>query len=435
MKISVVGSGYVGLVAGACFADMGNDVICQDIDSKKIRVLNSGKVPIFEPALRKLIEKNANARRLRFTADFGKAVNHADVIFIAVGTPPRTDGGADLSYIENVTRGIAAIAKEPKIVVEKSTVPVLTGEKIEQILRCSNGNAAKGKCIPHMVVSNPEFLREGSAVKDFLEPDRIVIGTNSEKARAVMRKLYAPLKAKMVFTDIKSAEIIKHASNSFLATKISFINAIANICEKTGANVEEVAQGMGLDKRIRPNFLSAGLGYGGFCFPKDVDAFIWIAQRSGYDFALLREVQKINQLQRQIFVKKVEDALWVLRDKKIGVLGLAFKPNTDDMRFAPSIDIINALQLEGAKVRVYDPQAMERAKGILQNVEYCNNTYDAAKDADALLFLTEWDEFRKIDLQKVKRLMRQPVVCDGRNIFNPKQLRQFGFNYISIGRL
>ncbi|MCX6799225.1 MAG: UDP-glucose/GDP-mannose dehydrogenase family protein [Candidatus Diapherotrites archaeon] len=434
MKISVIGCGYVGLVAATCFAEMGNDVVCQDIDGEKIRALEGGKVPIFEPGLEELIKKNVRAKRLSFTVDFEKVVLHGEVIFIAVGTPPRDDGGADLSYIENVARGIAAIAKVPKIVVEKSTVPVLTGERVEQVLKCGNGNAGK-ECIQHMVVSNPEFLREGSAVKDFLEPDRIVIGTNSEKARAVMEKLYAPLKAKIVFTDIKSAELIKHASNSFLAAKISFINAVANICEKTGANIQDVAYGMGLDKRIGASFLNAGLGYGGACFPKDVDAFIWIAERNGYDFGILKEVQKINRLQRALFAKKVEDILWVLKDKTIGVLGLAFKPNTDDMRLAPSIDIINALQKEGAKIKAYDPEAMERAKTVLRGVEYCNSMYDVAKDADALLFLTELDEFRKIDFEKVKKLMRQQVICDGRNMFNPAELRSLGFNYVSIGRV
>ena len=434
MKLSVIGSGYVGLVAATCFAEMGNDVVCQDIDGEKISALESGKVPIFEPGLEDLIKKNVGAKRLSFTVDFEKAVLHGEVIFIAVGTPPRDDGGADLSYIENVARGIAAVAKTPKIVVEKSTVPVLTGERVEQVLKCGNGHPGKA-CIPHIVVSNPEFLREGSAVKDFLGPDRIVIGTNSEKARAVMEKLYAPLKAKIVFTDIKSAELIKHASNSFLAAKISFINAVANICEKTGANIQVVAYGMGLDKRIGASFLNAGLGYGGACFPKDVDAFIWIAERNGYDFGFLKEVQKINRLQRALFAKKVEDILWVLKDKTIGVLGLAFKPNTDDMRLAPSIDIINALQREGAKIKAYDPEAMERAKAILHGVEYCSSMYDAAKDADALLFLTEWDEFRKIDFEKVKKLMRQQVICDGRNMFNPAELRSLGFNYVSVGRL
>jgi len=434
MKLSVIGSGYVGLVAATCFAEMGNDVVCQDIDGEKISALESGKVPIFEPGLEDLIKKNVGAKRLSFTVDFEKAVLHGEVIFIAVGTPPRDDGGADLSYIENVARGIAAVAKTPKIVVEKSTVPVLTGERVEQVLKCGNGHPGKA-CISHMVVSNPEFLREGSAVRDFLGPDRIVIGTNSEKARAVMEKLYAPLKAKIVFTDIKSAELIKHASNSFLAAKISFINAVANICEKTGANIQDVAYGMGLDKRIGASFLNAGLGYGGACFPKDVDAFIWIAERNGYDFGFLKEVQKINRLQRALFAKKVEDILWVLKDKTIGVLGLAFKPNTDDMRLAPSIDIINALQREGAKIKAYDPEAMERAKAILHGVEYCSSMYDAAKDADALLFLTEWDEFRKIDFEKVKKLMRQQVICDGRNMFNPAELRSLGFNYVSVGRL
>ncbi len=435
MNISVIGTGYVGLVAGACFADMGHNVVCQDIDKKKIETLNSGKIPIYEPGLDKLIKKNEEAKRLEFTKDMGKAVTHGKVIFIAVGTPPRDDGGADLSYVENVARSISAIAREQKIVVEKSTVPVLTGERVEQVLHCSNGDAKAGKCIKHLVVSNPEFLREGSAVEDFLKPDRIIVGTDRQEAREVMKEIYAPLKAEIVFTDIKSSEIIKHASNSFLAAKISFINAIANICEATGANVDDVARGMGLDSRIGPSFLRAGLGYGGFCFPKDVDAFIWIAERNGYDFAMLKEVQKINQGQRERFVKKVEDLLWVMKDKTIGVLGLAFKPNTDDMRFAPSVDIIQALQREGAKIKAYDPVAMERAKGILENVEYCSDMYEVAKDADALLFLTEWDEFKKIDLEKVKGLMKQAIICDGRNIFKPEQMAKLGFNYTGIGRV
>lgn len=435
MNISVIGTGYVGLVAGACFADMGHNVVCQDIDKEKIGILNSGKIPIYEPGLAGLIKKNEAAKRLEFTSDMEKAVSHGKVIFIAVGTPPRDDGGADLSYVENVARSISAIAKEPKIVVEKSTVPVLTGERVEQVLHCSNGDAKAGKCIKHMVVSNPEFLREGSAVEDFLKPDRVVVGTNSDEARKVMKELYAPLNAEIVFTDIKSSEIIKHASNSFLAAKISFINAVANICEATGANVDDVARGMGLDSRIGPSFLNAGLGYGGFCFPKDVDAFIWIAERNGYDFAMLKEVQKINQGQREIFVKKVEDLLWVMKGKTIGVLGLAFKPNTDDMRFAPSVDIIRALQKEGAKIKAFDPEAMERAKGILENVEYCSDMYEVAKDADALLFLTEWDEFKKIDLKKVRGLMKQAIICDGRNIFRPEQMAKLGFNYTGIGRV
>jgi len=435
MKIAVIGTGYVGLVAGTCFADMGNDVICIDINEEKIRMLNEGKVPIFEPGLEPLIKKNVKAGRLFFTKDFDDAIVKSDIVFIAVGTPPRPKGDADLSYVENCARGIAAVAKKPKIVVEKSTVPVQTCERIIQILDCNDGDG-NGKCIKHEVVSNPEFLREGSAVKDFLEPDRIVIGTESEHARKIMQQLYAPLKSKILFTDIKSAEIIKHASNSFLAAKISFINAVASICEKTGADIGMVAEGMGLDKRIGKTFLNAGIGYGGYCFPKDAEAFVRIAEKNGYDFKLLREVQAINDAQKKNFVKKVEDALWNLNGKTICVLGLAFKPDTDDMRFAPSIDIINELLGEGAKVKAFDPVAMENAKKIFgEKIEYCNDMYDALKGADALLFLTEWNEFKKIDFAKAKKLLRQPFVFDGRNMFNPKEMRSMGFKYSSIGRI
>lgn len=435
MKIAVIGTGYVGLVAGTCFADMGNDAVCVDINEEKIKMLNEGRVPIFEPGLEPLIKKNAKAGRLSFTTNFDDAITKSELIFIAVGTPPRPKGDADLSYVENAARGIAAVAKKPKIVVEKSTVPVQTCERIIQILDCNDGNG-DGKCVKHEVVSNPEFLREGSAVKDFLEPDRIVIGTESKHARKVMQELYAPLKSKILFTDIKSAEIIKHASNSFLAAKISFINAVAAICEKTGADISLVAEGMGLDNRIGKTFLNAGIGYGGFCFPKDVEAFIRIAEKNGYDFRLLKEVQAVNDFQKKNFVKKVEDALWNLNRKTICVLGLAFKPNTDDMRFAPSIDIINELLEEGAKVKAFDPVAMENTKRILgEKIQYCNDMYDAVKGADALLFLTEWDEFKKIDFARAKKLLKQPFVFDGRNMFEPKEMRALGFKYTSIGRI
>ncbi len=433
MKIAVIGTGYVGLVAGTCFADMGHDVICVDIDEEKIKVLNEGKVPIYEPGLEELIAKNK--AKIVFTTDFDDAVRKSEVVFIAVGTPPKPNGGADLSYVENVARGIAVAAKKPKIVVEKSTVPVQTCERIIQVLDCNNGDG-NGNGVKHTVVSNPEFLREGSAVVDFLKPDRVVIGTDNEKARNAMEELYAPLKAEMVFTDIKSAELIKHASNSFLAAKISFINSVANVCEKTGADIEMVAKGMGLDKRIGPSFLNAGIGYGGFCFPKDVEAFIAISEKNGYDFKILKEVQDVNKFQKENFVKTVEDALWNLNGKTIGILGLAFKPNTDDMRFAPSIDIVNALLKEGAKVKAFDPEAMERAKTIFgDKIEYCKDKYEVAEQADAVLFLTEWKQFVEIDLDKMKKSMKQFFVFDGRNIFKPKAMRAKGFKYESIGRL
>ncbi len=433
MNIAVIGTGYVGLVAGTCFAELGHDVICVDIDKEKIKILNEGKVPIYEPGLEELIAKNKG--KIVFTTDFDDAVRKSTVVFIAVGTPPKASGGADLSFVENVARGIAAAAKKPKIVVEKSTVPVQTCERIIQVLDCNDGDN-NGKCIKHIVVSNPEFLREGSAVKDFLNPDRIVIGSNDENARKTMEELYAPLKAEMVFTDIKSAELIKHASNSFLATKISFINAVANVCEKTGADIAMVAKGMGLDKRIGPSFLNAGIGYGGFCFPKDVEAFIRISEKNGYKFKILEEVQAVNKFQKENFVKTIEDALWNLNGKTIGVFGLAFKPNTDDMRFAPSIDIINALLKEGAKVKAFDPEAMERAKAILgDKIEYCKDMYAVSEGVDAVLFLTEWKQFVEIDLDKLKKLMKDVFVFDGRNIFDPIAMRAKGFKYESIGRL
>jgi len=435
MNVAVIGTGYVGLVAGTCFADMGNDVICVDIDEEKIKILNEGKCPIYEPGLPELIKKNVEGGRLSFTTDFDNAVVKSKIIFIAVGTPPKAKGDADMTYIENVARGIASVLKEPKIVVEKSTVPVQTCERIIQVLDC-NELGDGGKCIKHMVVSNPEFLREGSAVEDFLKPNRLVVGVEDQIAKDALDELYKPLNANILFTDIKSAELIKHASNSFLATKISFINAVATVCEKTGADVEKVAEGMGLDKRIGRAFLNAGIGYGGFCFPKDVEAFIRISEKNGYDFGLLKEVQAVNRAQKEAFVKKVEDALWNLKGKTIGVLGLAFKPNTDDMRFAPSIDIINGLLEEGAEVKAFDPEAMSRAKAVFgDKIEYCADMYEAAKDVDALLFLTEWPDFAKIDLDKVKAGMKQPFVFDGRNMFEPKEMRKKGFKYESIGRL
>jgi len=429
LDVAVVGTGYVGLVAGACFAEMGNKVHCVDIDKKKIEILNSGKCPIYEPGLEPLLERNAKAGRLFFTTDIKKAVKESAIIFIAVGTPPKPNGDADLSFVENVARTIAETATESKIVVEKSTVPVETGERIASVLKLYNPHK-----VEFFVVSNPEFLREGSAVKDFLEPDRIVIGTDSGHARKIMEELYKPLNAKILFTDVKSAEIIKHASNSFLATKISFINAVANICEKTGADIKKVAEGMGLDKRIGRSFLDSGIGYGGFCFPKDVEAFIRISEKLGYDFKLLREVQSVNENQRKIFVKKIEKKLWNLNGKKIGVLGLSFKPNTDDMRFAPSIEIIKMLQQEGANISAFDPAAMERAKADLNGIEYCENCYDAAKDSEALLILTEWQEFLNLDFKKIKDSMKTPFLFDGRNCLEQAEMKKIGFNYCGVGR-
>ncbi len=428
MKIGIVGTGYVGLVTGACLSDIGHVVTCTDIDEKKIEMLNRLQMPIFEPGLDEIVKKNANAKRLFFSIDLDKMISENNVIFIAVGTPPKKDGDADLSYVENIVRRIAGVAKEPKLVVEKSTVPVETGEKIQEVLKEYNP-----KNLDFGVVSNPEFLREGTAIQDFMKPDRIVIGTASEDAKKTMAEIYAPLKAKIIFTDIKSAEMIKHASNSFLATKISFINAVATVCDATGANVKQVAEGMGLDPRIGPSFLCAGLGYGGICFPKDVDAFIKMAEKTGSDFGILKEVQKVNALQRKFFVKKIEKALWVVKGKTIAVLGLSFKPNTDDLRLAPSIDVINSLLEEGAKVKVFDPHAMEKAKEILKGVEFCNSEYDAAKGADALALVTEWKQFLELDFKKIKSIMRSPIIVDGRNAFNKKELEKLGFKYFGMG--
>ncbi|MBW2970925.1 UDP-glucose/GDP-mannose dehydrogenase family protein, partial [Candidatus Woesearchaeota archaeon] len=368
MKVAIIGTGYVGLVTGTCLAEIGHRVICVDNNKDKINVLNSGGIPIYEPGLLELIKKNVAAKRLIFSTELPSAVKQSEVIFIAVGTPPRDDGSADLSYVENVARQVAQAMERYTVVVEKSTVPVETGEWVKRTIELYNKRG-----IPFDVVSNPEFLREGSAVKDFLEPDRIVVGVGSKKAEKIMRELYEPIKSELVVTDIKSAELIKHASNSFLATKISFINAVANVCEKTGADIKMVAHGMGLDSRIGPRFLNAGIGYGGSCFPKDVDAFIHISDNVGYDFRLLKEVQAINKLQREKFLRKVHDAMWIVKDKRIAIWGLSFKPNTDDMREAPSIDVINALQREGAKITAHCPGALETAKEHLKGVEMHKN--------------------------------------------------------------
>jgi len=429
MKIAVIGAGYVGLTSGTCFAELGNDVICVDIDKEKIDMLNNNKIPIYEPGLKELVERNMKEGRLKFTTNIKEAVRNSEIIFICVGTPPKNNGEADLSYVEDVARQIAEHMESYKVIVEKSTVPVETGEKVAETIKLNNKHNAEFD-----VVSNPEFLREGSAVNDTFNPDRIVIGTDSKKAADMMERLYEPIKAPLIVTDIRSAEIIKHASNSFLATKISFINAIANICEKTGADIEKVAEGMGYDKRIGKAFLNAGIGYGGFCFPKDSAAFISIAEKYGYDFKLLKEVQEINERQKEFFIKKIEKALWNLKDKEIGILGLAFKPNTDDMRFAPSIDIISYLQKEGAKIKAYDPEAVENAKKLLKDVEYCKDPYEAAESADALLVLTEWNEFKELDLDKIKDLMKSKLIIDGRNIYNPEEMKKLSFKYISMGR-
>ncbi len=427
MKVGVVGCGYVGLTTGVCLAELGHNVIGFDNDEEKIKNLLSGKIPIFEPGLEQLIEKNK--KRIRFSTNVKDVVFNSEVIFICVGTPSNPDGSPDLSYVENVSVEIAKYIDEYKVIVEKSTVPVETALWIKKTIE-----KYKNKDVSFDIVSNPEFLREGSAINDFLNPDRIVIGVDSEKAKKIMLELYKKIKAPKIVVDIKSAEIIKHASNSFLATKISFINAVANICELAGADIEKVALGMGLDKRIGKDFLKTGIGYGGSCFPKDVDAFIWISQKLGYDFGLLKEVKKINQRQKEIFVEKIENALWILKNKTIGILGLSFKPNTDDIREAPSLYIVSKLKQKGAKIKAYDPKAIEKFKKVYPDIEYCKNPYEVAKNSDCLTILTEWDEFKKLNLNRLKKLMKHPLIIDGRNIFEIEKMQKLGFHYISIGR-
>ena len=431
MRITVIGAGYVGLVTAACLADLGNDVICNDIDKDKISKLNQGMVPIYEPGLKDLIKRNRKEKRIVFTTSLKEAVGKSEVIFIAVGTPPKENGEADLTHVEAVAMGIARYMTSYHLVVEKSTTPVETGMWIKRTLEA---NARKG--VKFDVASNPEFLREGSAIEDFMHPDRIVIGVESKRAKDTLLELYRPLGAEIIVTNINSAEIIKHASNSFLATKISFINAVANVCEKAGADIEEVARGMGFDKRIGRAFLNAGIGFGGFCFPKDIEAFIHISDKLGYDFELLKAVKRINEKQRTVLIGKIEKVVWNIKGKTIAVLGLAFKPNTDDMRFAPAVEIIERLIGEGAVIKAYDPQSMERARAIpeLKNVKFCRGPYDAVKGAECAVILTEWNEFKEIDLKKVKKLLKQPVIIDGRNIYDPKKMKELGFRYYCIGR-
>jgi UDPglucose 6-dehydrogenase len=429
MKVCMIGTGYVGLVSGTCFADIGHEVICVDNDKRKVDVLKKGGIPIYEPGLNELVKKNVAAGRLSFTTDTREGVDKALFVFIAVGTPPKDNGEPDLSSIEQVATEIGAAMRDYKIIVEKSTVPVQTGRWVRTVVERFSKHSKEFD-----VASNPEFLREGSAITDFLHPDRIVLGVESDRAAEKLLELYKPIDAPKIVTDIASAELIKHASNSFLSTKISFINALSVICEKSGADILKVAEGMGLDHRIGREFLNAGAGFGGFCFPKDLRAFIGISAKMGYDFRLLKEVENINEEQMLSVVKKTEDILWNLRDKKIGVLGLAFKPNTDDMRFAPSITIIRALQKEGAAIKAYDPVAVERAKMIMPDIEYCKSPYDVAMGVDAIVLVTEWDEFEKMDLHKIKDAMRQPVFVDGRNLFDPQKMKELGFIYTGIGR-
>lgn len=429
MRISIIGTGYVGLVTGTCFAEVGHRVICVDCDAGKIRLLQQGGIPIYEPGLGELVKQNVDQGRLSFTTSIKEAVDQSDIIFIAVPTPPMPDGAVDLSFIEGVARDIASAMTSYKIVVDKSTVPVKTGEKVAETIK----RYCKAK-VEFDVVSNPEFLREGFAVEDFLHPDRVVIGVASERPVQAMKEVYAPYKAPIIVTDINSAELIKHAANSFLALKISYINAVSVICEATGANVQEVANGIGMDARIGRRFLDASLGFGGSCFPKDLSAFIKISEQLGYDFNLLKEVQLINARQMERFIKKISDTLWVLKDKKIGVLGLAFKQNTDDVRMSPAIDLCQRLQKEGAKLRVHDPKAMEKAKAVLSDAIYVADMNGVADGCDALVIATEWPEFKKLDLERARKTMTHPIMFDGRNLFDPKEMERLGFIYKSVGR-
>jgi UDPglucose 6-dehydrogenase len=431
MEIAIIGSGYVGLVTGTCFAEVGHDVICVDNDERKVRALQSGIIPIYEPGLEDLVHRNVAARRLRFTTSIADGVDNSQVIFIAVPTPPQSDGSVDLTYIERVAREIAAVLKSYRVIVDKSTVPVKTGEKVADTIRRYNKADAEFD-----VVSNPEFLREGCAVDDLMHPDRIVIGANSDRALGLMGKIYEPFMAPVMVTDINSAELIKHAANSFLALKISYINAVSAICEASGADVQKVADGIGADKRIGRSFLSAGLGYGGSCFPKDIAAFIAISDQLGTPFNLLKEVQRINQSQRERFLKKLRDTLWVLKEKRLAVWGLTFKPDTDDVRSSVAIELVNDLTREGAHVAAYDPKGTEKVREfkLCPDAVLASSALEAVRDAEALIIATEWKEFENVDFSEVRRLMHTPLIFDGRNLLDPNTMRNLGFQYHGIGR-
>ncbi len=428
-NICMIGAGYVGLVTGACLADLGNRVVCLDVDQEKIDKVKKGIMPIYEPGLEEVVKRNAAAGRLDFSTDYAAALKEATLIFIAVGTPSGVDGEADLDYVQSAAEGIAAHLDHPLIVINKSTVPIGTGDWVAGIIEHN-----KKSDVPFSVVSNPEFLREGSAVHDFMFPDRVVLGSTDQEAAETVANLYLSLQCPILITDLRTAEMIKYASNAFLATKISFINEISAICERLGADIKVVGRGMGLDKRIGAAFLEAGIGYGGSCFPKDVKALTYMAEVNGCHPQLLRAVSDINRAQRIGILQKLRGLLRNLEGKTVGVLGLAYKPNTDDMREAPSIEIIKLLRREGANVRAYDPVAMNVAKRLLSNITFCNNAYEVAEGVHALVIVTEWNEFKQLDMTRIKAAMQQPILVDGRNIYQPEEMKQLGFTYRGIGR-
>ncbi len=432
MDIAVIGTGYVGLVTGAGLADFGNDVVCVDVDVKKIDALQNGQIPIYEPGLDHLVSKNVKEGRLRFTTDLNEAISGARAIFIAVGTPPKADGSADLRFVEQVAHSIAEHMNGPKLIITKSTVPIGTGRMIEGII-ASHDTGHKAS-----IVSNPEFLREGSAIEDFMKPDRVVIGASDTESADLMKEIYAPLHSleiPFVVTNVESSELIKYAANGFLATKITFINEIAVVCEKVGADVHDVAIGMGLDTRIGPKFLQAGPGFGGSCFPKDTSAMAEISRRHGYEFQIMEAVLRVNDAVKMRMIDKIVQAVdGGVKGKTIGVLGLAFKPETDDMRDSPAIPIIQGLQARGARIRAYDPQAMENAKQFFEDIEYCHDAYATAEGSDALVLATEWNVFRALDFDRVKKALNAPVLVDLRNVYDVNRMRALGFSYTSVGR-
>jgi len=448
VRLTVIGCGYVGLVTGACLAAAGHEVFCTDIDDQRIDLLKAGKVPIYEEHLEEVLKRAAAEKKISYTSDAGQAIRSGEVIFICVGTPPKESGEADLSAIDHVARQIATEAKTSKLVVEKSTVPALTGVQLQRALAAYSRNGQ----IKFEVASNPEFLREGTAVEDFFHPDRIVVGVENEASATKLREIYQPIlerkfhcpvhagkcpggeKSELLVTTINSAELIKHASNSFLALKISYANVIADLCERVGANVEEVTRAMGLDPRIGGQFLKAGLGFGGFCFPKDIQAFIHLSASVGVDFDMLKAAERVNKQRIDRFLEKIHKALWVVRGKRVAVLGLAFKAKTDDIRFAPALAVIRRLVEEGAEIHASDPEAMERTKALLPNLAYHEDPYEALKGADAALVCTEWQQFREIDWERAGKLMARRLVIDGRNLYSPKKMHELGFDYYSFGQ-